>query len=294
MQQTRTNYAPKPRRSFGELDIDAYEIEIERLRREHQSKINEPTTLGKPTQLRGNVKDTIMLPRYQAAYGAVCNPWLDDRVSGIRYAPLLDWIALQPELTARDKKFHAALLYRARMCRDWLRTDKLIETTGNSRWRVNDYIRKFKEYGLIKSRFKGVFLLVKPGSGRVDLPLDKAVMSVSEYNDLHKSRIPESLMTYKEISDQAVILYGRLCGRAGKEGWWFGTYETLASDCGCHHDTIRRAVHELEREALIKVDRENRQRSGYRRGPGASRFYFLGHRLFRLKAEPMNDKTNRP
>lgn len=275
----------RPDLVFGfenEDEIERYREKMEQIHPANPNRAILPVPRNPKPALPAALPEVITLARCQAAYGAVCNPWLDDGVDGILYAPLLDSISENQELTSGDKKFHAALVYRARMCRDWLRKDKLVASTGHSLWAVNNYLRKFKDLGLIRSRFKGLFLLAGPTK---DTYLERGLMTDFDYNAIHKSRIPWRLMNTSLISDGAVVLYGRLCGLAGKKGWWFGTYDGLAEACGCHHDTIRRAVQELERKAMIKVDRENRYHSGFRRGPGASRYYFLGHRLFRPQPE---------
>ena len=228
---------------------------------------------GKPEQRRG---ETICLARRGAPVGVVCNPW--ESGHEVPYAPLADWIAKLPDLSAGDKRFHAACLRRWGNCKRRLPVDKLAAETATTRCKVYERIRKFIKLRLMKrDRFGNLQLLYR------DKERD------AEYGALeageHVSRIANEVMALPSKYDAQVIVYGRLCGMAGKEGWCWATNAKLMEACGCGRNALRRAVHGLEAQGLIQVDRPGKGKercSPYKkRGGGANVYHFLGHAMFR-------------
>ncbi len=234
--------------------------------------------------------EEITVPRRQAKPGEICNPWLDHG----NFFPLLNSIAGAGNLTATDKLFHAVLFRRVLLYGGRLPPDKLAAEAHVKRRVMCDRIRRFLELGLLgRSRFKKEekkLVLLRYPTNR---PYDQAALDKIQQEE-HSSRIPcEMILKLAvqgqrrkigdddlELTPQEIVTYARLCGLAGREGWWYGSHEKLAEACGCEAQALRRALGGLEKKRLILID-HHKKRVDHQRGGGWNIYRFLGHELFR-------------
>lgn len=237
----------------GNFDLHRYEKHIERLR---ASKEPERVEAPKQTPWTGN---KILLPRDEAEPGEVCNPWQ----SRGRYLRLLPGIAARTDLSAGDKLLHAAVMRRFEMNlvrRNGLPAEKLAEETGMGMRMVREHLRRLIKRDLIYRKF-GLLGIEED---------DQPVCAVP------RALVP--LVVRKKLSPFALVVYGRLTGLAGAKGFWFETNETLMEKCGCSIKPLRKAIHELEQQKLLRVRRQARR--GRLRGGGWNVYEFLGHGVF--------------
>lgn len=195
------------------------------------------------------------LARRNASVGHTCNPWLDHG----NYYPLLDKIVKRSDLTAGDKKFHAAWL-RSNLTGSRETPETLATAIGISTQMVYRRMRKFLKLKLLYQKFGGFYL---------------ASEDQKEYKKM--SRMPFELMA--SIPDSQAIVYARLCGIAGDKGWAHCTRSELARACGFCLKTLHEAVRGLKQRKLIRVDYQKRRTEG-KHGGGRNTYRFLGHALF--------------
>ena len=258
-------------------DFEPAGLTLAQRREEANERRQQKQSTAKPEQRLGT-KETICLARRGAPVGVVCNPWHDHG----NYSPLADWIAKLPELSAGDKRFHAACLRRWLNCKRRLPVDKLATETGTTSREVKKRIRKFVKMGLMgHDRFGKLQLLYRHKERDAEYGKLEAGEEVS--------RIANEVMA-ADLPDAQVIVYGRLCGMACKRGWCWKTNAKLAEACGFGRwdaefipalTTLRTAVRGLEKAGLIRVDRPGKGKercSPYKKhGGGANVYHFLGH-----------------
>lgn len=74
----------------------------------------------------------------------------------------------------------------------------------------------------------------------------------------------------KDLSPRAKLVYMNLYDRANENGECYPSIPTISRDTGMSRSTVKRAINDLVKEKMIKVEKRQRQNGG-----NTSNRYFL-------------------
>ena len=90
----------------------------------------------------------------------------------------------------------------------------------------------------------------------------------------HFTRIPLVLMASPKLTPLEKLIWSHLVSLAGRKGFWFGTDNALAKECGTYRDGICSALASLVGKNFLHVERNAKHSDHLRKGLRQSTYYF--------------------